>query len=497
MSLLHRVKQTLNYGFWSFAVLILILYTALFVSVFPPFALLAIIPILVFAFVLIEPFEEYPHKFLTFLALSWLFLSVVWPYFVVYHIPGLFDLRPTRLFLTLLLIVWIYYFFKSNRLRTQLSSYREINPLFFWMFWFFVLTKIWGILFSAVPGETLSLFIKELVEIMLPALVILSLIRHRQDVENILNIMIWMAIIVVAVGLFEYRIQANVLATYLPASLLSAQDYVATALSDKIRGDYRLQSLFGHPLVYAQFVIVALPFVVYRLIYSRKKIVKVAMLFLILTSLIVLWGTGSRAIFPAIATELIVLLLVIFYKTLVTNRSSFIGWLYVTLLPLFTVALLVVITKAKRFIMGQSNSEYLSTQARLEMWSRGFGVIESDPIGALFGFGLYRAAMEIDWKVNGEYTIDSYFLNILLDTGVIGFALFIFLFGYVLYRSVRLWKESNFTDALPIVLITSLSGFLMVALILSLTHILHVYYVLFMAVFALVLLGKHEGSRVR
>lgn len=497
MNLLSKVKYSLNYGFWTAVTLILILYTALFVSIFPPLALLAVFPVLLFAIILIEPFQNYPHRLLVFLSLAWLFLSVIWPYFVVYHVPGLFDLRPTRLILTAMLLVWLYYFFKSKQLKSQLLRYKEISSLFFVFFWFFLITKVWGVVFSSAPGMTIIFFIKELIEIMLPALILLSLIRTREDIEKVINVLLWMTVIVVVVGLFEYRLQANVLATYLPASLLSAQDYVATALSSRIRGDYRLQSLFGHPLVFAQFVIVALPFVIYRMIYSNTRLLKVVMLFLLVASLIVLWGTGSRSIFPAIAAEIMVVLLVVFYKTVITNRSSFLGWLYVSLLPFLAVMLVLVLTKAKRLIMGQSHSEYLSTNARIEMWSRGFGVIESDPIGALFGFGLYRAAVEIDWKINGKYTIDSYFLSVLLETGIIGFLLFIFLFFYILIQAVRVWKESSFSDVLPIVLITSISGYMMVAVILSLTHILHVYYVLFMLILALVLFSKSHRLNPR
>lgn len=478
MNFLSWAKSALNYGFWSAVILLLILYTALSVSIFPPFALLVIFPIMLFAVILIEPTRTYPHKLISFLTLAWLLLSVVWPYFVVYHVPGLFDLRPTRALLALLAIVWLFYFFKSKDLNSQLSRYKAVSSLFFIFLWFFVISKLWGVAFSAAPGETVGLFVKEVIEIMLPAIILLSVLRDREDVEKVVNILLWMAAVVIAVGLLEYRIQANVLATYLPASMLSSQEYVATALSDKIRGEYRLQSLFGHPLVYAQFVVLALPFIVYRIISTQNYWLKFAMWGMLIAAAIVLWGTGSRAIFPAVIAEIIALLLVIYYKVVVTNRASFIGWLYVTLMPLGAITMVAVVIKAKRFIMGQSDSEYLSTQARIEMWSRGFGIIESDPIGALFGFGLYRAAIVIDWQVAGEYTIDSYFLSLLLETGILGFFAFLFLAGYAFVISINIWKKSGYQDHVSIAVIVSISGFLMVAFILSLTHILHVFYAL-------------------
>lgn len=490
MNLLSWVKSVFHYGFWSSVVLLLIMYTSLSVSIFPPFAILVIFPILLFAVILIEPVRSYPHKLISFLTLSWLFLSVVWPYFVVYHVPGLFDLRPTRALLALLAIVWLFYFFKSKDLNDQIGRYKAVSKLFFIFLWFFVITKVWGVAFSGAPGDTIGLFIKEVIEIMLPAIILLSLLRDREDVEKVVNVLLWMGGVVIAVGLLESRIQANVLATYLPASMLSAQDYVTTALSDKIRGEYRLQSLFGHPLVYAQFVILVLPFIVYRVISTHSYWVKAAMWILLIAAAIVLWGTGSRAIFPAVIAEIIALLLIIYYKVVVTNRASFIGWLYVTLMPVGAIAMVAVVIKAKRFIMGQSDSEYLSTQARIEMWSRGFGIIESDPIGALFGFGLYRAAIVIDWQVAGEYTIDSYFLSLLLETGILGFLAFFFLAGYAFIISVNTWKRSGYQDHVSIAFIVSISGFLMVAFILSLTHILHVFYVLVAVLIFLFWLSK-------
>lgn len=71
----------------------------------------------------------------------------------------------------------------------------------------------------------------------------------------------------------------------------------------------------------------------------------------------------------------------------------------------------------------------------------------------------------------------------LVETGVIGFLLFLFILVLTFKTAFATWTNSKFSDHLQVALMLSIVGFTTIAFILSLTHLLHIFYFLIALVF--------------
>jgi len=475
------------------ALIFVIAYFALAINIFPPFAFLALIPIVIVTFYFLPKTNSFPETLLLRLILIWLPLTVLWPFFVVVQAPGI-DIHPSRLILLALVLLWIYYIFKSDLFRSRLTEYNQLYRFFFLFIMLLLLTKFSGVLVSSYPIAAFNGFFKELTEVFIPAFLFLALVKKREILDKVISILTWVGVIVVLIGLWEYQIQTTVFQAYLPSFLTGSKEHILESIAPKIRdGEYRLQSLFGHPLSYAQYLALIFPFFIYQFFKRKQKLYKAFWLLISLALIFVMFGTGSRSVMPALIVELGVLLVMMIFIFLKNNKSSFLGWLYIVLSPVVLIGGALMVLVGRQTFMGGSDLAYSSTQARFEMWDLGLERIASSPFQGLIGFGHSTATEVINW--HGGASIDTYFLSVLIETGIIGFVMFVFMILFTIYVGFMNWMTSQQKDHLQIALIASILGYSVIALISSLTHILHIFYIMIALVFASKWLTQKENSR--
>lgn len=115
-----------------------------------------------------------------------------------------------------------------------------------------------------------------------------------------------------------------------------------------------------------------------------------------------------------------------------------------------------------------------------------------NPVQALLGFGHSMANTTVGWQ--GGRSLDSHYLNVLIDFGVFGLIIFVFMIFFTLYMAFKNWIKSDFKDYLQIALLASILGYSVVALISSLPHILHIFYILLALVMISTHLSKQESE---
>lgn len=454
------------------------LFVAVTVNINPVYSLVLLLPLGLVTLWLLPDTDKYPHNFLMGLFYLWFILSILWPYYIVFAFPGLWDLYPARLLLALLLIASIYFLSKSTQLKHNLHGLYSSYRIIFIFFIFILLNKLLSIFLGESPSFAANAFIKELSEVFIPVILVMALFASKKSVLRFIDVLAILGFIVVAVGLVEYSLQQNVFQYFLPSWLFSSQEYIQNAMAAKIRGEYRLQSVFGHPIVLGQFLVVVLPIFIYKLFAVKGFWSKFFIFLMIPPTLFVMFYTGSRSVFAGIFAELIIFGILFVYKVLNIHRTSFIGWLFVIVSPAILMLVFLLAFTSNELLMGQTARELNSTMSRIAMWNQGLDILYSDPLAALFGHGLGRSALVLGWITNGILTIDSYFLSVLLDGGFPGLFFFISFFVLVFYSVLAVIKKQGFSDPVPIVLIISIWGYITVAFILSLTHILKVLYIL-------------------
>jgi len=475
-------------------VLFVILFTAIAINVQVEFALIVLIPVLVLVLYYIPKATSFPEKLLRRMFYIWVPLTVIWPYFLVIN-PGInFDIHPSRILLLVVFVIWMYNIIKSRPFQDRLRDYNELYKFFYFFIFFLLLTKFYGIFLSGAFSVSMNGFFKELTEVFIPASLALILIRTQEALQKVLATLTWVAVVVTLIALEEYRLQTTVWYAYLPDGIFATAEHIDRAMRPKIRdGAYRLQSLFAHPLSFAQYGALVLPLIFVKVFQTEKWLVRFFWISLTAAVIFVLFGSGSRSVQPALIAQVGILAIAFTIILMKRRRTNFIGWIYLLMTPIiFSVGpILVILTR--RAYTGGSDHAAGSTQARSDMWALGLEKLGSSPANALFGFGHSRASDVVNWQ--GGISIDTYFLNILMDHGVFGFAAFILMIVMALFQAFRNWFKSNLQDHMQIALAASIAGYTVIALISSLIHILHLFYLIIALIFASALITKKGEVR--
>ena len=128
-----------------------------------------------------------------------------------------------------------------------------------------------------------------------------------------------------------------------------------------------------------------------------------------------------------------------------SHKGSLLGPAIVFTFPVVGVAVL-----ASTFLIGRlritiwgGGETVSSTQARIDQWNAGIPKIMSNPIG----HGIGSAANVLDYHLlDGMEVIDSYFLRVLLDWGVVGFFVFFGIIISAIVYAAKLALKGRFMD---------------------------------------------------
>jgi O-antigen ligase len=102
-------------------------------------------------------------------------------------------------------------------------------------------------------------------------------------------------------------------------------------------------------------------------------------------------------------------------------------------------AVVLLWKRARNSILGGGQHQS-SNIARDRQWDRGWDLIAQNP----FGYGLDRSAEVLNFRnAGGELTIDSYYLSVMLDFGIIALPIFVMLFSLPMYFAIVSLKRAR------------------------------------------------------
>lgn len=276
---------------------------------------------------------------------------------------------------------------------------------------------------------------------------------------SLVRVLLSTFLLVMVIGFIESIVEQNLFKSIIPESALT-QGYVQSALTEKVRDVYRVQAAFLHPLVLAEYIVVFFPV----LIFAHK--VKIFGRFTNLYSLCavplafyVLWRTGSRSGMMCLAAELAALVTIRFFHDVGKVRS---GSAVIRVFVFVLVGVIALPFAYERFdsvVFGTTESEAMSTMARLSQLESGVDALSSSPV---FGYGVGNsvnyASSEND--KTQELSVDNYYLTVVVESGVPGLLLFVFMLFRFLRRSRRVdrnWKISLYSLAVSYSIVGLLS----------------------------------------
>ncbi len=420
----------------------------------------------------------------------------VWPDYLALALPGLPWITALRLIAVPLCLVYAISLSQSPAYRKQLADTLNTVPGV-WKFLaaFFVLTLI-----SLAFTDKFALSVnKLLVGLYAWAAMFLigAQIGRKRGGALALAQLLWVATLMTCmIAMLELRMGHVPWAGHIPSFLKIEDETIAAILSGKQRaalGEQRLQGKFTTPLGLAEFLALTAPFLMHFLFRGRNRLEQVAAAATLVLVLFVIVKTDARL---GVVGLIIAVLGYGFYlgvRRWRSNSSSIFAPVFVMSYPVMTIVLFIAsffVGRLRNAVWG-SGAYQASTEAREQQFSQGMDLILKQP----WGHGIGRAAETLGFtNPDGVLTIDTYYLSIALEMGVLGFIAYYGAFVIAIWHGTKAIPESEQDpDAawiLPTVL--ALVNFVVIKSILSQQESHPLAFTLLGLAVALVALGRSQ-----
>jgi hypothetical protein len=368
-----------------------------------------------------------------------LVVSIGWPNYLGLALPGLPWITMARITGIPLTIIFLACVSMSEDFRARLGASLSGAPLVWRLLAAFVVIQLVSIAFSNQPFFSLDKFITA--QMNWTAMFFLSayIFTLPGMVERWAAIMWIMALFVGVIGVWEWRLGHVVWLGHIPSFLQIQDPTVLATLEPRMRRYttiYRVQSTFSGPIQLGEFLALVYPFLFHFLMTARQMSVRVAAAlsipFLVFVTLI------SNARSGAVGLLVDVLLYTLFWGAMRWKHrpgkmlGPTIVFAYPAIAGVAAIAVLFV-GRIHRIVLGGAETQG-STDARKEQFALGIPKIIHHP----WGYGIGKGAEALGWfSPGGDLSIDTYYLSIALEYGVIGFIIYYGMFAWALFRAAE------------------------------------------------------------
>jgi hypothetical protein len=384
--------------------------------------------------------DRVPERLLEFLFFAFLVVLIVWPNYLALSLPGLPWITLIRLIGFPLAAVLIFCCFASKKFRTTIRAPLAASPLITGPFVAFLVFEVLAVIVSQEPAQSLSKLI--IVQITWTAIFFSGCYIFAKPGRATL----WAALIcstavfVALIGLREHS-QGQVLwAGHIPAFLKVGDEVVRRILTPHYReytGRYRTLSTFSTPLGFAEFLALALPFVLHFAAEAQRPAIRVAAILTIPFLIYVVLLTDSRLGMVGCFMALLLYGLIWSIRRWRSRPKSIFGPAVAIAYPLIivgVVGLTFVSHRVHAVVWGGDATEQGSTDVRREQMTLAIPKVVSRP----WGYGMNMAADTVGYRTpGGILTLDSYYLTIVLEYGVLGFIVFYGMFCAAVFAASR------------------------------------------------------------
>ncbi|WP_310476409.1 hypothetical protein [Sandarakinorhabdus sp.] len=359
---------------------------------------------------------------------AYMFLMVAWPSYVAIAIPGLPWVTPARIVLGVLLIAMLTHFPQIAEARQKVVGLLSYDPLAFKLYGLFLLMQVVVLPLSPSPVDVFSY---EIMQGVLDSSAMVAAAWCFADVKKIPRVMrlvVLGSILCMLITVLENFLQRPPWFGYIPSFLRIDPVLYETYVSTQARvgdGRYRIRATFGIVLYFAQYLGLFLPLLLFEMSKSSgwKRLLALALIPLILQTV---WFTNAR-------TATIALLFSIFsFAGLLLVRQLFFRPRGDGLKPGIMVALVLVgvamlggaIASSHRLQMYTiGGSQHAGSNAvRDAQWDGAWRAVARNPIGVGLGTPLPDVGRS---NGKGVVIVDSYWINLLVGLGPLGFIGFI------------------------------------------------------------------------
>ncbi|WP_068092248.1 O-antigen ligase family protein [Novosphingobium rosa] len=349
-----------------------------------------------------------------------LICQFAWPRVFFFSAGGL-GVSPFTLSALMMLMLAPLYVMASPLMRARFFTAvgsNWVGILLFLLFWFWRFSCDY---FGVTTGASIKADVLEL--LYLGSWFFIGLIMFVDDasIRALERALILTVLVATAVAVVEYETQRTIYSILGLEGMMAGDSYMnANAAAMTTRGgDVRVRSLFSHSIVFGAMMSSTIPLALH---YIRHRGFGGMLLGVILLLCIAFCNVAANA-----RTSVLVAIVVIgvYGMIYLVNLKTYRGYfLAASILLLAPLSLPVVYSYMSSVSEGRTGDEIASTAARRIQSNKAFAAVATRPITG-FGTGLAIQVAGIQPPGRLFKTIDDFFLNIIVDYGYIGLALFV------------------------------------------------------------------------
>mgnify|MGYP003583263083 CR=1 FL=1 len=380
---------------------------------------------------------------------AFIVINVLWPAYLAVSIPGLPWITLSKLILLASILGFGIVMATDRAARTDIASIFGRAKFVRFALIMFIATQFLTLPFSNNIADSLASAVNSQFYWTGILLIAMMVTIKPGRVERLAISLLLAAAALSLIALWEYRIQRLPWLDHLPSFVRVADPVVAKMLSGIRRtadGLYRVQTTYTTPLSCAEFMALVVPFVMHYFLATRRFIVRVAMVLLYLGIIFTIFVSRSRLGMIGLGLAHLAYPLLLGIRRRSTVRNDLVGPSLIALYPAMLLAFMGALLASRRlYVMFLGGGQHqASNDARESMYREGIPLILTHP----WGHGMNQGAGVLGFfSPSGELTIDSYYLSIGLDFGVLGFIGFYGMLVAAIYFAVRVYFTSRDSEA--------------------------------------------------
>lgn len=354
--------------------------------------------------------------------------AVLWPNYLAIALPGLPWITVQRLVDIPMALVLLICLSISKTFRSKLATTLKAAPWVSWLMLTFFGFEVLSVIVSIGPIFSLDHFITA--QISWTAMFVISayVVRRKGAMTKWSRLLWACGLIIASIAFAEIRVRHPLWAGHIPSFLQINDPMVQSILEGAVRGTkYRAVATFDTALALGEFLALSLTFIVHETMTTKNVTVRIAGALSIPYILASELSSGSRSgiVGSTIALALYALLWLLRRRA---GKGDIVKPVLIAFYPLgavlFGAATFVV--PALRVRMWNGGSSGYSDMARMDQVHLGIPRILHRP----WGYGMAQAAQALQYYTpSGFLSIDSYYLSLFLEYGILGALVYIAMFA--------------------------------------------------------------------
>jgi hypothetical protein len=375
--------------------------------------------------------EQAPTGTLAGLAYAFTIGLIMWPNYLGVSPPGVPWITVIRIIGVPMAVLLLICLSVSQRFRSELWQVMQATPVIWIGVTGFAVVVMLTMFMSHHFASSMQRAVISQVNWTVVFFAGCWIFRRPGQVERFAATIWVMAVIISLIGILEHTQHKVLWADHIPSWVTEEAQHNVESNFRSNTYAYRSKATFTTPLGLAEFLALSVPLIMQFAIGAYSRLIKL----LALASLpVVIWcivNTDSRLGLVGSLVAFLAMTLAWAVTRWRRNTTDLLGPVVLLAYPVMA-AIVVGMTFASHRLhtmVWGGGAQQSSTMARQIQWDLGRPKIVKNP----FGYGAGESGPVVGYRVTDLYSVDTYYLTLLVDYGVLGFALFILAFGSAIW----------------------------------------------------------------